>query len=123
VDTISQDWNLLYSAELNGYTIFKFSRLINLCNDQDKTIGQGTPHVIYAWSDKDPAPGEDIYFFNAENQGTESVNLLNDGKKDGYQVAESEEKVHFLIENVSKKFFTSTKVLFLQLYSPGTFNI
>ena len=101
MDTISQDWNLLYAAEKIGYTIFKFSRLLKLCNAQDKTVDQGTPHLIYAWSDHDPAPGQDISFLNATKRGTKSLNLISNGKKDGYQVTGGQEELHFTIENVT----------------------
>ena len=33
-----QDWQLLYSREQNGYTVFKFTRLTKTCDSQDREI-------------------------------------------------------------------------------------
>ena len=33
-----QDWTLLFSTEFNGYTIFKFTRKLVLCNPDDRSI-------------------------------------------------------------------------------------
>ena len=80
VDKISQDWKLLYSAEQNDYTIFKFSRPIKLCNAEDKIIEQGSPHAIFAWSDQDPAPGQDISYHGATKRGVREVVLISGAK-------------------------------------------
>ena len=99
VDKTSQDWKLLYSAEQNGYTIFKFSRPIKLCGAEDRTVDEGSPHVIFAWSDQDPAPGQDISYHGATNRGTKDVILISGPKKDE-QVFTNLEELHFPIENV-----------------------
>ena len=101
VDKTSQDWKLLYSAERNGYTIFKFSRPIKLCNTQDKIIEQGSPHVIFSWSVQDPAPGQDISYHGATNRGTKNVNLISDGKKTSTQATNNLEELRFSLANVN----------------------
>ena len=99
VDTISQDWKLLYSAEKNGYTIFKFTRPIKLCSTEDRIVEEGSPHVIFSWSDQDPAPGQDISYHGATNRGTKDVILLS-GPKNEQEVFANLEELHFPIENV-----------------------
>ena len=34
----NQNWKLLASAQTNGYTIFKFTRPLILCDSDDRTI-------------------------------------------------------------------------------------
>ena len=81
---------MLYSAEQNGYTIFKFSRPIKLCNAEDKTIEEGSPHIIYAWSDQDPAPGQDISYHGATKRGNREVVLISGAKNKEDQIPDVE---------------------------------
>ena len=44
----NQNWKLLASAQTNGYTIFKFTRPLILCDSDDRTIE--VKNKIYAIS-------------------------------------------------------------------------
>jgi hypothetical protein len=71
---------LLYSAEQNGYTIFKFTRPIKVCNEEDRIIEEGSPYVIFAWSDQDPAPSQDISYHGATKRGVRALVLISGPK-------------------------------------------
>ena len=96
---------MLYSAEKNGYTIFKFTRPIKLCSTEDRVVEEGSPHVIFSWSDQDPAPGADISYHGVDYRGTKTVNLISDGKRDASEVPNNLEELHFPIQNVNKNNF------------------
>lgn len=44
----SQDWHLLHAVESDGYTVFKFSRKLVLCDPNDRNIE--VDFVKYVWS-------------------------------------------------------------------------
>jgi hypothetical protein len=72
-----QNWFLLKSQKLNGYTTIQFKRLINSCDVQDMIIPNGTVKVIISWNDALPADGEDISYHGPNNRYLLSVIILN----------------------------------------------
>ena len=94
----NQDWKLLSFAELNGYTIFKFQRPIKLCDAEDRTIEEGTPNVIFAWGDNDPAPGEDISY-HKNHRLSKRISLISNPSSSNQLPADTEE-IDFTIQNV-----------------------
>lgn len=91
---------MLYSAEKDGYTIFKFSRPIVLCDSEDRKIETGSPYVIFAFGDSDPLPGQDITYHKS-NRGSKVLNLIS-GAPDKNLVIPNMEKLEFSVSNVNK---------------------
>jgi hypothetical protein len=81
--------------------------MLNLFNKpyavyQDKIIEEGSPYVIFSWSDQDPEPGQDISYHGVHNRGTKSINLISNVKR---EVPNNLEELHFPIQNVNKNNF------------------
>lgn len=100
IDT-QQDWQLIYAAEKNGYNIFKFVRLILLCNSEDRPIEQGTPYVVFAWGDDDPSlyTYNDVFYHNS-NRGVKQVNLISNPNSFFQSTISSSQTLEFSISNV-----------------------
>jgi hypothetical protein len=73
----SQDWKLISHSIANGYTIVKFTRDLNTCDEnEDMVIEEGTPRIIYAWNDNTPKNGVIVYH-GTRNRGTSAVQLIS----------------------------------------------
>ncbi|KAK3792767.1 hypothetical protein RRG08_023100 [Elysia crispata] len=72
----SQDWTLVMGQEIGQYTVFKVTRLLETCDDQDVSIKPGTTRVIYAYSNTDPL-SDDAIRYHGNTRGTKSVLLLD----------------------------------------------
>lgn len=94
----NQDWKLLNSSEKNGATIFKFKRSIKLCDENDKTVEEGSPYVIYAFGLTDPAPGKDISY-HLSNRGSKKINFISGADNKEIDLS-STEQLDFVISNV-----------------------
>lgn len=92
-----QDWKLLYAAEKNGYTIFKFERKIKLCDADDRIIEAGSPNVIFAWGLTDPQQGQDISYHY--KRGTKKLVLIS-GSQAKDEPIKDVEYLDFSINNV-----------------------
>ena len=72
-----QNWFPLHMETKSGYTIFKFTRKLTLCNpnpnDLDLNITSGENWIIYAW-------GENLQYndilYHGSNRGSLKVDLL-----------------------------------------------
>ena len=51
-----------------------------MCSAEDRIVEEGSPHVIFAWSDQDPAPGQDIYYHGATKRGVKDIVLISGAK-------------------------------------------
>jgi hypothetical protein len=72
-----QDWTLLAHSISNGYTIVKFKRDLDTCDDkEDIAIESGTPRIIYAWNTNQPINGA-IDYHGTRNRGSSSVQLIS----------------------------------------------
>lgn len=69
-----QDWRLLSSSQKNGYSIFKFTRPIVSCDQDDRHIETGSPFVIFAYGLT--APNLDIGYHD-NRRGSKVVNLIS----------------------------------------------
>ena len=75
IDT-KQDWLMLSHSITNGYTIVKFRRDLDTCDDkEDIVIESGTPRIIFAWNTKEPLNGA-IEYHGASNRGSSSAQLI-----------------------------------------------
>ena len=73
----NQDWKLLSHSLSNGYTIVKFKRDLDTCDDkEDITIESGTSRIIYAWNTNQPIDGA-IEYHGTRNRGSSSVQLIS----------------------------------------------
>ena len=72
----SQDWKLLNASKKNGYTIFKFTRLLKLCKTDDLNIEPGSPFLIYAFGSAAPQGTNDITYHGG-SRGARVVNLIS----------------------------------------------
>jgi hypothetical protein len=76
-----QDFNLIDAKQINGYTIFKFSRKFVTCDKQnDFEIKKETNRLIFAWNDNDPtfdAQNNPKWSYHQKNKRIKSVILLN----------------------------------------------
>ena len=88
----------MYAVERNGYTIFKLSRPIVLCNPEDMVIETGTPYLIFAYGEKDPEEGRDIDYHHGVI-GTKKVRILG-GPDQKLQPIRDVEYLEFQIANV-----------------------
>ena len=121
---LNNDLTLLYSNEINGYTILKYERNLILCDPDDRTIEvlmflkknkkhvylitftfykRGSPYVIYAWSDSDPISEEpEDLKYHSINRGSKQIVLIDSLKNDLFDYDDEKlEKVEFKINNVS----------------------
>jgi len=72
-----QDWTLLSHSITNGYTIVKFKRDVNTCDEkEDLTIEGGTPRIIFAWNTKQPINGA-IEYHGTRSRGSSSAQLIS----------------------------------------------
>jgi hypothetical protein len=78
VSDLQQDYILLDGAEIEGYTILKFKRKLNTCDDiNDKEIKIGTQYMIFAWNNVDPLTGNnDWKYHGSTNRVSRTIMLL-----------------------------------------------
>ena len=73
----TQNWFLLGSKQVNGYTCIQFTRLINTCDTtNDMVIPTGNAKVIVAYGSL-PSSGGDISYHGATQRTTASVLLIS----------------------------------------------
>jgi len=76
IDSV-QNWFLIASKKLNGFTTIQFKRLINTCDDNDMIIPSGTVKLIVAWNNALPPVGGDISYHGPNNRSPVRLLLLN----------------------------------------------
>ena len=70
-----QDWVLLDSKQVNGFTLLKMKRKLNTLDTlEDIAIKNELHRMIFAWSDDDPV--NDNWEYHAEKRLTKTVRLL-----------------------------------------------
>ncbi|XP_030638796.1 DBH-like monooxygenase protein 1 homolog [Chanos chanos] len=72
-----QSYTLLYATENNTHTVLSFSRDLQTCDDNDKTITESTVKVIWAYHSEDVGPSGPAY--HGVYRGRKSLRLLNPG--------------------------------------------
>ena len=72
----TQNWFLLTSSIVNGYSVTKFTRKIKACDStgEDMDITTGTPFVIFAWGDPTTS---DISYHGATKRGSKAIPLIS----------------------------------------------
>ncbi|XP_070572311.1 DBH-like monooxygenase protein 1 homolog [Ptychodera flava] len=74
----SQDYTLLHGEEADGYTILKFERPIDTCDDQhDWLLTSDTTRVIWSHHTEDPVEGQPIPAHT--HRGVKSIRLFSVG--------------------------------------------
>ena len=76
VDSV-QDWHPLLVKQTGEYTVTKFTRKINICDEskEDLDIPEGTPFVIFSWNPK--LTGGDIGYHGLDKRGQKTVPLIS----------------------------------------------
>lgn len=82
-----QDWTLLAARENDTHTIFKFSRKLDTCDENDIVIDDSTMRLIFAYSDEDPRFGDPFYHYG--NRGIKSAMLLQTKTAKKQQIEDS----------------------------------
>lgn len=73
-----QDWFLLAGKQTNGFTIIKFTRLIDTCDTaQDLVIPGQTTKIIIAWGTTAPSSGNNITYHGTSNRAPVAMLLLS----------------------------------------------
>ena len=98
-----QDWMLLDSNEINGYTILKFKRKLATCDTKDVEIKKETNHMIFAWNDKDPVSGNNDWSYHFKNKRIR-VDYLLDYKSEKVKLDDSAFRVNRGVKDVNKNF-------------------
>jgi hypothetical protein len=100
-----QNVNLLSAKEQRGLTVVAFSRDIETCDAQDRTIEVGSMNLIWTYHSRDPVSTD--YIFIHEKTGWRRVNLLSqDGATnddDFDNVPEDVQSVDLVTNQVSHK--------------------
>ena len=132
----TQDWLLLSSLQQDGYTIFKFTRPLELCSEEDRSIEvdiyfcilflfqfnkkifflnlirqRGSPYVIYAYGLTDPLSGQDIMYHDGR-RGTKVVNIISSLLNDEALSIQDVETLEYSISHVCSFFL----MLYLNFY-------
>ena len=122
-----QDWTLLNASQTGGYTIFKFTRPLVLCNPGDITIQVftldwlkliqhfskqnadkltkdfnvkiGSPFLVWSFGTSDPASGSDISYHGSVNRGSKNAVIIGSAGNSA-QTIPKQELVYFSIQNV-----------------------
>ena len=77
------DFTLLDSKEIDGYTILKFTRKLITCDtDEDVEIRAGTSYLIFAWNPQDPATGLNDWAYHTPDRRRTKTVLLIDNKNE-----------------------------------------
>lgn len=72
-----QDWILLESGQINGYTILKVKRKLDtLDTTEDIAIVNETHNLICAWSENDPSPNGSDWRYHGRTRSSIQANLL-----------------------------------------------
>nr|XP_006815112.1 PREDICTED: DBH-like monooxygenase protein 1 homolog [Saccoglossus kowalevskii] len=75
---IKQDYTLLYGREEDEYTILKFERKLDTCDDeQDRIITSDTMRLIWAYHPGKPEDGQPLPWHGREKRGVRSMYLMS----------------------------------------------
>jgi len=73
----SQDWTLISGSENNQWTVLKFQRKLDTCDQDDLPIGEDTVRVIYSYNDNDPSSYTTISYHGSMHRGAQSLMMLS----------------------------------------------
>lgn len=71
-----QDWFILDSKQVDGYTMLKIKRKLETCDKNDQTIREGSTLMIFAWNNYDPK-NENDWQYHGKNRRTQTALLLD----------------------------------------------
>ncbi|XP_070581118.1 DBH-like monooxygenase protein 1 homolog [Ptychodera flava] len=75
----TQDYRLLHGTQVDGFTILKFERKLDTCDDgYDWIISRSTARLIWAYHSEDPADGQPLPWHGRANRGSRSLYLLQE---------------------------------------------
>ncbi|XP_070581119.1 DBH-like monooxygenase protein 1 homolog [Ptychodera flava] len=74
-----EDYRLLHGTQVDGFTILKFERKLDTCDDgYDWIITRSTARLIWAYHSEDPEDGQPLPWHGRVNRGSRSVFLLDE---------------------------------------------
>lgn len=111
-----QDWYPLLIKQIGEYTLTKFTRKINLCDEskEDLDIPEGTPFIIFSWNPK--LTGGDISYHGKDKRGQKTVPLISSLNLkvdlDQEKLESKEFRVNVRLQKTTHSFFYLTIHLF-----------
>ncbi|CAH1785358.1 unnamed protein product [Owenia fusiformis] len=96
-----QDYYLDYGLEKDGWTVLKFWRLLDTCDDLDWPIDDGTVKVIWSYHPDDPSSDTDLLYHGQNRRGSKSIQLITHRGKSAPVLPDDVESLQFCLTNVS----------------------
>lgn len=90
---VTQDYELLDAREDGGYTMLKFRRQLETCDEDDMAVDDGTARVLFSWGDLDPENEDQIQQHVV--RGSKSILLVDYTKASDETVAEGNDMASF----------------------------